>query len=228
MNGVDPSMEPSTKRSSVLQAMASLACALCLLSAVTNGEAYGGERVTEADAIAASNGRARRDGQSLILIAGKKAVELRNGRCLAAPLPERHCTYKFLRYDARNGALVVQANADESYGYLFVRDSDGEIIVLEDEPHLSPDGARFVVVRSCEAPGGSFCGVQLWTAAGPTLVWEHRVETYAEYVFGGWRGNDQVALKVWTHNEQHQLISGLAMLLERGPGNWVIDGPPER
>ncbi|MCR6629614.1 MAG: hypothetical protein NVV74_05900 [Magnetospirillum sp.] len=156
-----------------------------------------------------------------------KRLEFQNGHCLTAPLPERQCEYTFVRHDAALRASFVELTANESYGYLWVRDQDGEIVVLEDKPHFSPDGRHFAVVVSCEALGTSFCGIQIWSAEGPSVIWEHKVETYAEYAFIRWHGNHWISLSVLT-NKDNSLVNSPAAVIETAPKTWSLRSHGEK
>ena len=200
----------------------------CVVAAAIFG--WSGLSVAQADselddivAIAASKKAAVRNGPALVLRTKSKPTELVDGRCLATA-EERHCLYRFVRYEADHRAFLVHAYYDDEFDtFLWVQETDGHIIFLPDEPHFSPDGHRFVVVRSCEA-FGSFCGVQVWKSKGPEFIWERRPTEYAEYELVRWKTNQKISLTVI----DHQLTTKPANLVEDRSGRWAIDGPPEK
>jgi hypothetical protein len=167
-----------------------------------------------------------RNGPKLSLKTANKPIELVDGHCLATS-EDRNCLYRYVRYERSHRAHLVHAYYDLEYdSYLWVRDVDGRIIFVPDEPRLSPNGRRFVVVRSCEA-FGSFCGVQVWNSSGPKLVWEHIPTEYALYSFGGWSDDHRVELTLTTWID-HEVAEKPATLIEDGLHRWRIEGPPER
>ena len=180
----------------------------------------------DAAAISASGGRANRDHAILVLRTKGKEVRLEDGRCLAT-VENRACRYRFLRYENSHHAFVVEASSDQEFDrMLFIGEEDGHITVLPDEPHFSPDGRRFVVARSCEAFGG-FCGLQVWSAVGPKMLWEHRPTEYAVYEFTQWQDGQRVALTLTTWVDHH-LVTEPAALFEDHSGRWNLVGPVER
>ena len=177
-------------------------------------------------AIASAPEAVRRDGPKLILAGKEKPVELIDGHCLQSS-EDRNCLYRFVRYDAPHQASIVHAFFDTEFDtFLWIRQRDGKITPLPDDPHPSPDGKQFAIVRSCEAMG-AFCGLQVWRSDGPELVWEHRPTAYAVYEFDGWRPGGKIDLKLTTWID-HQLRSEAASLTEDGQGKWTIAGPAEK
>ena len=180
----------------------------------------------DAKAISATSGRAHRDGATLTLRAKDRQVRLIDGKCLASS-EDHGCSYRLLRYDQDHHVFLVDAVFDlELAVVLWVGDDDGRIVVLPDEPQFSPDGRRFVTVRSCELADGA-CGLQIWSAAKPRLLWQHQPTEYAEYQFIRWQNSRQIALTATTWID-HKLTSVPATLSADRSGSWHLDGPVER
>jgi hypothetical protein len=183
-------------------------------------------QLDDTGAIAAFKEFVVRNGPTLSLTTANEPIKLVDGHCLATS-EDRNCLYRYVRYERPHRAHLVHAYFDNEYdSYLWVRNVDGHITFVPDEPHFSPNGRRFVIVRSCEAPG-SFCGVQAWNSSGPKLVWEHRPTEYAVYSFSGWSDDRRVDLTLTTWID-HKLAEKPAALIEDGLNRWRIEGPPEK
>ncbi len=181
----------------------------------------------DAAAIAASSGRARRNGQVLRLMARERVVEFENLEHCEAYAQE--CRYTLVRHDSRAGAFVILVGLIEDFRVLWVDDVTGAATDVGAEPHISPDGARFAVARTSECCGGSYSGIQVRRTAGAVLEFEQGSEingSYAYFEFVRWLSNDAflIATQRWLpgrDGNSEEWIAGRT-IVERRPEGWTL------
>jgi hypothetical protein len=98
--------------------------------------------------------------------------------------------------------FVLRGSVYELTRYGLVGGRNGQVVGLEGEPHLSPDGKRFVVVAVADEMNGWERDVAIFSESSfpPRLEWSYKTEAppdvYAIYSFVGWDGNDRISLRV--------------------------------
>jgi hypothetical protein len=96
--------------------------------------------------------------------------------------------------------FVLRKGAYELVRYLVVSGQNGKSFELEDQPHLAPDGKRFVVVAVDEMNGWDK-DVAIFSTSSfpPRLEWSYKTQKpdeFALYSFVGWDGNGRIKLRV--------------------------------
>jgi hypothetical protein len=96
--------------------------------------------------------------------------------------------------------FVLRKGGYEIVRYLVVSGQNGKSFELEDEPHLAPDGKRFVVVAADEMNGWDK-DVAIFSTSSfpPRLEWSYKTQNpdeYAIYSFVAWDGNGRIKLRV--------------------------------
>jgi hypothetical protein len=96
--------------------------------------------------------------------------------------------------------FVLRRGGYEIVRYLVVSGQNGKSFELEAEPHLAPDGKRFVVVAVDEMNGWER-DVAIFSTSSfpPRLEWSYRTQKpdeFAIYSFAGWDGNGRIKLRV--------------------------------
>lgn len=193
----------------------------------TDGNSFTSFRRAEPDNIAASNGLVKRNGDDLLLRIGPDVVTFVNqDQCGQddRPFNLENCTYFiYVRHSPEHHGFLLLIAYYEDFKYSWVDDVSGHATILEDEPHFSPSGHQFVVVKGDEA--SSFDGIQIWSDHGPSMVWKYFPKGYALYSFVNWQGEDRISLRVSTM-VHHQITDLPAQLVHTSKG-WEIEDPPE-
>ena len=158
-------------------------------------------------ALAATQGRVRRQGRTLLLAPAQGPVV----RLTSTPPPDFQNDSASVRYVYR-GSLpaahqwVVQAWFWESDGTVLVDQRTGRQLLVYGWPTASPDG-RYVLVASPGLGGGdqvnSLSLVEI-TAAGPRRLWQRTPETWAPER-ARWAGPGRALLKIARADTSGQL-----------------------
>lgn len=180
----------------------------------------------EPDSIAKANGTVTRRGGELLLTTGAGTVTFSNrDQCGddGRPFDSRNCEeYIFVRYSPENHGSLVLTGYYEGYDYRWVDDVSGRVTVLDEQPHFSPNGKSFVVVKATEAYGRN--GIWIWAGKGPRLLWAYEPKEWALFSFVSWDGEDAIRLRVET-DVQDKPVKSPARLVRTDDG-WKREGPP--
>jgi hypothetical protein len=112
---------------------------------------------------------------------------------------ERCLQYWMSAYLPKQRAVVLKIDAWESATAALVNVDSGNLTKLEEEPHLSPSGDRFAVVKATESEDfENHIAIYSAMPDPPALEYAHRNEagTYALYSFVRWDGDARIKLKV--------------------------------
>jgi hypothetical protein len=139
------------------------------------------------------------------------------------------CLQYWLRaYLPAHQAVLVAADAYESGRVMLVNLRSGNVTILEDEPHFSPSGQRFVVVKASESEEVEN-DVAIYTARSdpPALEFAFKATegTYALYSFVKWDGESRIRLKVYTREKAGTDPKDFDAQALRTGRDWRIDGP---
>ncbi len=180
----------------------------------------------EPDSIAKANGTVTRRGGELLLTTGAGTVTFSNrDQCGddGRPFDSRNCEeYIFVRYSPENHGSLVLTGYYEGYDYRWVDDVSGRVTVLDEQPHFSPNGKSFVVVKATEAYGRN--GIWIWASKGPRLLWAYEPKEWALFSFVSWDGEDAIRLRVET-DVQDKPVELPARLVRTDDG-WKRERPP--
>ena len=212
---------------------------VCLFVTATGtwAEMFVQERAEEAAKLEASRGAAERVGDAITLrLNTGETLTWRNGtQCSderGAGANYGNCFwYVFIDHYAAQHAYLVAKMYQEGYSYEWIDDRTGQTTRLEDAPHFSPSGDRFVIVRANEIEG--YSGVQIWGCPDgkPVKEWDFEpteagANVYALYTFQSWEGEDAVSLRAEGVVDRKDRFSNLPVQLIRSP-EWVVKGLPQ-
>jgi hypothetical protein len=179
----------------------------------------------EADALAATGGKAWHIGDTLFLYTPKGLVRLTSvPDCNDQDYPGQLFEIYFLvRQDEAHHGFVVYRH-DYEFGHIVWVDSEtGTITRLIDEPHFSPKGKFFAVVNRQLGP--SAIAIQIWSSSEPKLLWEFQPSSYGQFSFVRWASDDELDYRVKTVPDHRDSMVD-ARVVRDGNG-WRRDGPPE-
>jgi hypothetical protein len=184
----------------------------------------------EPERIRSQHGQVSRSGGELALrLASGRRTFFRNdeSQCLQGVIPARTdgCVEFFFVGERIGRFYLLRARYAAGSDYRLIDEASGRTTKVADEPHFSPDGARFVVASAAEANSAS--GVEIWSAndGAPVLEWTHVPTQYALYYFVHWEGDKAVAIEVATYVD-HALRRVPAYVLRR-ENDWTLRGPVE-
>jgi hypothetical protein len=121
-------------------------------------------------------------------------------------------------------AFVLERSAYESRKVAYVSRRAGEMITLDDYPHLSPNGKRFVAVAASEAWAVENDIALFSTEVDPPKpIWRYKAANYEMWYFVGWDGDDRIKLQVtmWVRKELKTLDAD-AVRTSKG---WQLNKP---
>ncbi len=174
-------------------------------------------------------GLAQRDGERLILRAGKgRTLQFSSKRACSGP--EDCELYHFGGLSPDGGFLVVRLHQWEGGSVHWISRRDGRRYEVYADPVPSPDGRHIVTALPSEAYGVN--GVFVWEISHGALIkrFSETPKTYALYEFTAWQDARSVRLKRRSHEPQVCTVSSMAeadLLLKRQhDGRWKIL-PPE-
>lgn|GEM_PF-4761967 len=180
----------------------------------------------EPGAIAESHGVAQRDGPKLYLKAKNRTVILQDVEdCDALPDDCHHYIYR--RHDLAHRGFIVVIAEYESVKTLWIDDVSGTTTTIGGEPYFSPDSTRFVVVEAWDCC--SFDGLQVWSATGPALEWEHGglfENNRAYFTFRRWLDNGRIELETEVLTPIANLPGikeSFGIILSLKDGRWTIE-----
>lgn len=186
------------------------------------------DRSAEAAVIHSTEGRVERNGPELILRAanGTSQVIADQEQCgnNGQPADETQCEYHQLAaYLPDRHAFIVKNSNFEGGSVTWIDERTGQSVGVEGEPHLSPDGGRFL---SLDASQEHPYVIQIWrlTDAMPVLEWESPPIDAVGYEFAGWNSDTEIELKYTTWNDakpQWDLPARLVYSAEKDPP-WVL------
>jgi hypothetical protein len=186
------------------------------------------DRLAEAAVIQSTEGRVQRNGPELILRAanGTSQTLADQEQCgnNGEPADEDHCEYhRLFAYLPDRHAFIVKNSYFEGGSVTWIDERNGQSVRIEGEPHLSPDGRRFL---SLDASQDHPYVIQIWrlTDAMPILEWENQPIDAVGYEFTGWNSDTEVELKYTTWNEtppHWDLPARLSFSAEKDPP-WVL------
>jgi hypothetical protein len=141
---------------------------------------------------------------------------------------DRCIQYWLSAYLPKQRAVVLKVNGWESSAAALVNIDSGNETKLEDEPHLSPSGGRFVVVKATESASfDNHIAIYSATSDPPALEFAHRNEkgTYALYSFVRWEGETRIKLKVFARVNGKRDEEEFNTEAVRTKAGWQMRGP---
>ena len=197
---------------------------------------YLNDPAMEKNALAASQGRATRNGEALLLrLAGSKPLRLASNTPPCADtidLPVDACLQYSLVADlpSRHAYLVAKSGYEGCADLLLIDDRSGRRTNFADVPVFSPDGERLLIQNECEADGSASNNhLEIWRRQSDrwVLEWAYTDEqAYAadpalKSIFRShvlsWQG-DRIAL-TFSDSDLARHWSGT---LTRRDGHWVL------
>jgi hypothetical protein len=185
---------------------------------------------SELDLLRSLHGLAQRGEGVLVLhLADGRMVQIRDARdCGGDDADEdvmRCVTHRLIAYLADLHAFLVRNDHWVTYNYSWIDDRTGTATEIEDLPHFSPDGARFVDTKPNQMPG--FNGIQLWrlTDGRPALEFQYIPPRFALFDFRAWNSDSDVLLDMTTYVDRSPVV--LPVHLLRATSGWRIEVPPD-
>jgi hypothetical protein len=184
---------------------------------------------SEQELLRSMHGLAQRgEGVLVLYLANGKTMEVRDGRDCRGDDPDndemRCVTHRLIAHFVDHHYFLVRNDHWVTYNYSWIDDRSGAAVEIEDLPHFSPDGTRFVVTKPNQMPG--FNGIQLWRLKGetPALEFQYSPRHFALFDFHAW-DNDTDALLDMTVYVDRQPVVRPAHLVRRTDG-WQVVEPP--
>jgi hypothetical protein len=122
-------------------------------------------------------------------------------------------------------AFVLERSFYESRNVAYVSRRSGEMITLDDHPHFSPSGKRFVAVAASEAWEVENDIALFSTEVDPPKpIWRYKAgKDYEMWYFVGWDGEDRIKLQV-TMRVRNELKTLDANAVRTSKG-WQLNKP---
>lgn len=140
-----------------------------------------------------------------------------------------HCIQYWLSaYLPKQRAVVLKIHAWESRAVALVNVDSGNETDLEDEPHLSPSGDRFAVVKGSESEHvEKDVAIFAATSDPPVLefAYSRPERTYALYSFVRWEGETRLKLKIYTRVNGKRDPENFDTEAVRTRTGWQLRGP---
>jgi hypothetical protein len=177
----------------------------------------------ESECIDKLAGAARRAGEVLHLkLENGKTKAIRSNRKACMEHDVANCSVKTLiGYMPTQHMFVFTNSLYEQLLFAVVSRRTGEFFGLEAEPHLSPDGKRFVVVAVDEMNGVNHdIAIFSTSTFPPRLEWSHTPGSDGFFSFLGWDGNERIRLAVRTSGENAE-----ADVVRAASGGWILRQP---
>jgi hypothetical protein len=156
----------------------------------------------EAKCLAELHGIASRNGNVLNLRLDNGATKTfrSNPKACDDNVAEKCNVTTLIGYMPPQHMFVLRQGGYEIVRYLVISGQNGRSFELEAEPHLAPDGKRFLVVAVDEMNGWER-DVAIFSTSSfpPRLEWSYKTQApdgYAIYSFAGWDGNGRIKLRV--------------------------------
>lgn len=188
------------------------------------------DRYSEMDLLRSLHGLAERgEGVLTLHIADGTAVVVRDGRdCRGDDADEdvmRCVTHRLIAHFADHHAFLIRNDHWVTYDYSWIDDRSGAMVDIEDQPHFSPDGTRFVVTKPNQMPG--FNGIQLWrlTADQPMLEFQYSPPEFALFDFRRWNDDADVVLDMTSYVDRRPAVQPAHLV--HANGRWLIEEAPQ-
>lgn len=136
--------------------------------------------------------------------------------------------YWLAAYHPRQQSLVLTGRGYESSRAFLVSVATGNVTLLEGEPHFSPSGLRFVVVKASESEDFENHIAIYSTASEPPVLefaYPNQKGTYALYSFVRWEGETRIKLKVDTRRNGKRDVENFNTEAVRTKTGWQVGGP---
>jgi hypothetical protein len=135
--------------------------------------------------------------------------------------------YWFRAHLPAQQAVLLQADEYEAGAMLFVSLRSGNVMILDDEPHFSPSGERFAIVKGSESDRDNDIAIYTAKSDPPALEFAYSSpeQTYASYSFVGWEGDTRIRLKVHTREKAGADPQEFDTQAVRAEAGWRIEGP---
>jgi hypothetical protein len=141
---------------------------------------------------------------------------------------ERCLLYWVSAYLPKLRAIVLTVGAWESSAAALVNVDSGNVTELESEPHLSPSGDRFIVVKASESEHVEK-DIAIYTAMSdpPALEFTYSAPegTYALYSFVRWEGDTRIKLRIYTRANGKRDPQDFDTEAVRTKTGWQLRGP---
>jgi hypothetical protein len=185
---------------------------------------------SELELLRSLHGLAQRGEGVLVLhLADGRMVQIRDARdCRSDDADEdvmRCVTHRLIAHFADHHAFLVRNDHWVTYNYSWIDDRTGTATEIEDLPHFSPGGARFVVTKPNQMPG--FNGIQLWRLANdkPELEFRYSPPRFALFDFRAWNSDSDVLLDMTAYVDRSPVL--LPAHLLHATSGWRIEVPPD-
>lgn len=136
--------------------------------------------------------------------------------------------YWLTAYLPKQRAVVLEVGLWEATGAALVNIDSGNVTKLEHQPHPSPSGGRFAVVKASESETVEK-DIAIYTAQSdpPVLKFTYRIpeQTYALYSFVGWDGETRLKLKIYTRVNGNRDPEHFDTEVVRTKTGWQMRGP---
>jgi hypothetical protein len=186
------------------------------------------DRYSEMDLLRSLHGLVERgEGVLTVHAANGTTVVVRDGRdCRGDDADEdvmRCITHRLIAHIEDHHALLIRNDHWVTYDYSWIDDRSGASVDIEDLPHFSPDGTRFVVTKANQMPG--FNGIQLWRLVDdmPVLEFQYAPKEFALFDFRAWDEEADVLLEITTYVDRRPVV--LPAHLVRTNGGWHVEAP---
>jgi hypothetical protein len=136
--------------------------------------------------------------------------------------------YWFRTHLPAQQAVLLQADEYESGATLFVSLRSGNVTILDDEPHFSPSGERFAIIKGGESDRDNDIAIYTAKSDPPALEFGYSTpeQTYASYAFVGWDGDTRLRLKVYTREKAGAEPKDFDAQAVRTDQGWRLEGQP--
>jgi hypothetical protein len=125
-------------------------------------------------------------------------------------------------------SVVLTVGMYESGEALLVNIDSGNATILEEEPHLSPNGERFAVVKGSESETVTNDIAIYSVKSDPPVLefaYSRQSDTYALYSFVRWQGETRIKLKIYTRVKGRRDPEEFDAEAVRTEAGWQLRGP---
>jgi len=184
------------------------------------------DRYSELELVRSLQGRAvRGEGVLTLYPSNGSAVVIRDTEDCRGDEPDedvmRCVTHRLIAHYPGQHAFLVRNDHWVTYDYSWVDDRTGGVVGIEDLPHFSPDGTRFVVTKPNQMPG--FNGIQVWrlTDEAPVRELQYSPPSFALFDFRMWTNDGDVLLDMTTYVDRRPVVKPVHLV--HAGGVWRVE-----
>ena len=210
----------------IISILALSASVHCAEESVFASEWFKERQATERKAMSHAGGRVNRKGNVLTIVTKTKKFRFRtdDDPALVKSWP---ISYRYAGFFSQVGYgyhLVSRVQYYEDGDYLFISDASSHIVVMPDEPHVSPSGKYIVSVLGGEVEGSE---IVVWRIEGDRLLeqYRHKPKEYFIPTFKRWNGENEVdiAADVYGQGQCKDQIISLPYRVRQSDSRWVLE-----